>query len=500
MQICDYHNILPTRQKRNRVNDSTIESSRKDPNSPAWLPEDWWSYWRPIWQTTQDIYEGLEDYEIRKLYLYKKTGERDQRYATRVYTSYLDNFFRDAIDSHAGIISDYTLDPESPELIKRLEKNVDGAGTSLKKFLIDVDTLALKDDCCFIAIDTPRITSDRQLREERTPQLIAIDIRDVFAPVKIHNGLTEELGQISIRRTVTDRDGEFGIKTRNQFWVYKLGLIEIWDENDKGAFIKADEFPILNAKKEPHMAIPLVWYSASGSPLLEPTEPPFLRLLRLNIIHMNKVSELDTAESMVNSITKYRIWPDFVPDPPPDQTFGDDSIIDMEGGGKVGVVEAVGNGTKLTQERIAEREQKMKELSYSFLGDRSTPKTATEALMDEGKIKTTLQVVAHNKESALGKVFRHVMAFGDSGFDYNDPEGFAGAIRVSDDAISIPPTDQMIATIIKGFVDGAYGREYMLTKLDEIGFAPDGRSVEEELGVVPENGLDSEVIGLGELG
>lgn len=493
MQICDYSQILPTREQGKRVHNTTLDAQRGDLDSPAWLPEDWWSYWRPIWQTTKDVYEGLEDYEVRKLYLYQKTGERNNRYLTRLYTSYLDNFFRDAVDSHSGLISQFSVLEDTPDLIRNLLENVDGVGTSFKKFMLEVDRLVLRDDCCFIAVDTPRTDSEKEQRQSRLPSLLAIDIRDVYAPSKSFDGSEYTLDQIAIRRTVHEKNGEFGFSSRDQFWVYRPGTVQIW-EKVKDKFVGGEILPFLNAKREPHNHIPLVWYSCSGSPLIEPCTPPFLRLLRLNIMHMNKVSELDTAESMVNSITPFRIWPENIPDPPPDQKFGDDGIWDMEGGGSVGMAEAVGNGTKLTQERIAERERKMKELSYSFLGDRSTPKTATEARLDEGKIKTTLGVVAHNKGSVIAQVFKHAMALGDSAFDYEDPDALFGGIKVSEDAIKAPPSAQDIQVILKGFVEGAYSRPFMLAKLEDMGWNPKDFDLDEELGRVLDLGDDNELV------
>jgi hypothetical protein len=122
----------------------------------------------------------------------------------------------------------------------------------------------------------------------------------------------------------------------------------------------------------------------------------------------------------------------------------------------------------------------MQELSRAFIGERSSL-TATEANQNDSRSKINLQLVANQKESTVQELLRLMMRFIDPNFK---PEEFTAGIQISDDALKAAATPQDIQAIIQGYLNGAYSRAYMLAKLKEVGFQPEGIDIEDELNTI----------------
>lgn len=474
---------LPTSGKV-RHNEALIDSGSMS-SDIVWLPEIWRQYWRVLWQIADDIYDGLHDYVIRSLYLIQKPGEPDTAYTARVVASSLDNHYRDAVDFYAGLLSQFEPTDDVPEELKALFDNIDGAGNDLQVVLMQADKEILKKDSCLLFVD-PGAGLDNE-----SPRLLVIGLSEIYSPIVERVGDRYLITQICIHRKVQKRRGDYSVEEVDQYWMYRPGEVIIFEKtkgdgpNDKDALIPIARKPILNAAGVPLGQVPVIWYSCGGGVPLRPETPPFHRLLEISLKQMNKVSELDDAEGKVNTITPYRLWPEDAPDPLPPLRLGPNAVADMGGAGQgaqIGMLEAKGNATELTHKRNQDRVEQMKELSRSFIGGRSTL-TATEATQNDSRSKVNLQLVANQKESTVQELFRLMMQFLTPNFKSDE---FKGGIKISDEALRSPVDAQDIKAIMDGYLSGCYSRRYMLTKLKEVGFHPDGIDLEQEINTIDE--------------
>jgi len=451
----------------------------------VWLPEIWRRYWRVIWQIADDIYDGLHDYVVRSYYLIQKPGEPDAAYTLRLVTSSLDNHYRDAIDFYAGLLSQFEPTEDVPEDLTALFDNVDGAGNDLNIVLMMADKEILRKDSCLLFVDPGDGINNE------SPRLRVISLSEIYSPIVERVGDRYLITQICIHRKVQKRRGNFAVESVDQYWMYTPGEVVIFEKvkgngpKDEESLIPIERKQILTAAGVPLDQVPAVWYSCGGGVPLQPETPPFHRLLEISLKQMNKVSELDDAEGKVNTITPYRLWPDDKPDPLPPLRLGPNAVADMGQAGQgaqIGMLEAKGNAIELTHRRNQDRVEQMKELSRSFIGGRSTL-TATEANQNDSRSKVNLQLVANEKESAVQELFRLMMLFLAPNFK---PEEFKGGIKISDEALRAPVDAQDIKVIQDGYLNGSYSRRYMLTKLKEVGFQPDGVDLEQELNTIDE--------------
>lgn len=465
-----------------RHNQAIIEAESIS-NEVVWLPQIWRNYWRVLWQIADDVYDGLHDYMVRSLYLIQKPGEPDTAYTLRLVASSLDNHYRDATDFYAGLLSQFEPTEDIPEALSSLFDNIDGAGNDLQVALMMADKEILKKDSCLLFVDPGEGV------ENQAPRLRIISLSEIYSPIVEKQGDKYVMTQLCIHRKVQKRDGDYGVKDVDQYWMYRPGEVIVFerfekkDVTGKDAILEVERRPLLKADGMPLMQVPAVWYSCGGGVPLHPETPPFHRLLEISLKQMNKVSELDDAEGKVNTITPYRLWPDDVPQPLPPLRLGANAVADMGQAGqgaKIGMLEATGNAIELTHKRNQDRVEQMKELSRSFIGGRSTL-TATEASQNDSRSKVNLQLVANQKESTVQELFRLMMMFIDPNFK---PEDFLGGIKISDEALRAPVNAQDIKGVQDGYLTGCYSRNYMLQKLKEVGFQPDSIDIEEELNTI----------------
>lgn len=471
---------LPTKGQV-RVNHTMSEADVVG-NNILWLPEYWRTYWRVIWQIADDIYDGLHDYQIRSLYLIQKPGEPNEAYTARLLATSLDNHFRDCVDFYSGLLSLFDINEETPEALSNLFDNADGAGNSLQKLLIEADKEALKKEACLVLVDPPT-------NGVGSPRLRMIPLSDIYSPIVEHVGDRYVITQLCVHRKTQRRKGDYGVEPVDQYWMYTPGEVIVFEkiplDNRSYDIQEIDRMPLLKASGEPLMEVPVVWYSCGGEVPMMPETPPFHRLLEISQKQMNKISELDDAEGKVNTITPLRFWPDDAPTPLPPMRLGANSVWDIEqarDGAKAEMLEAKGNAIALTHQRNQDRVEQMKELSRAFIGGRSTL-TATEASQNDARSKVNLRLVAAQKESTVQEIFRLMMQFIDPNFK---PEKFEGGIKISDEALRPAVDSQDIKIIQDGYLTGAYSRRYMLQKLREVGFQPEGIDIDEELNTVPE--------------
>ena len=140
----------------------------------------------PELERTRDCFTLMRTGEGRKTlekYLPKEDGEPDDAYEARLKRSTYTAAFRDSIRAFAGILSQYQI-KEPPKTLEENEDNVDLLGSSVAKFLNNVDQLVIRDGGCAVMVDMPAVSEDPEaapasaLEEQEQgirPYLIAVE-------------------------------------------------------------------------------------------------------------------------------------------------------------------------------------------------------------------------------------------------------------------------------------------------------------------------------------
>jgi hypothetical protein len=450
-----------------------------DPNHPRQIPSHWQQ--RVLeWEILKDVFDGLHNEEARYKYLPQATFESSSNYKSRVKQSQFDNFLQPAVQSYAGLLSNFDLLGETPEVVTRNLDNINKQGDNLVTWSMDVDIAAFRDDCCLALIDTEPLTEENP-RQESDPWVTLIDIRDVFAPLVALRHGEWVIERVVILRWAERPDGEFGSALQKEWCVYTPGQSQKILEDKNGELFKEEPKVMLGANGEVLDRIPIEWYSISGAKPLNPNPAFLLSLAELNLKYFQKESELDDTESKVNTITPWRKWPKDVPTNPAPLPSGANKVIEMPQLGDVGLLEAEGRGTRLAYERQNGRIERMDRIAQSLL-QRDRERTATEAVLESSQAKLSLRGIARRKESFVQRVFKWMARLSDPLFEEDE---FVGGIKVSERHLQAPLTAQDFAQILSGWEIGLYSKELAFKKLFDAGWLPEGTVLEDLLSQLP---------------
>lgn len=468
---------------------------QSDATQPNWRPEYWSSYLAPLWERVNDCYVGLHTVAAKQKYLKQQLGEHDMIYARRVETVAFENRLSPSVKSHAGLLSEFELDDDAPQSLVENMDSVDGQRNSLYSVLLDWDVQGLLYNATLALIDMPVVDDNSQLRGDRNPRIVPIKLKDVYAPrVDLVDGELKII-QIAIRRSITVRDGQFGYKHVNRFWVYRLEELAtpirrrdvlqrhgvtftIWDEIDDsmGDYEMVQEpTPILDASGQQIEAIPIVWYSPYGDPILfhgvdndddRGGTPEYLPLIDLNFEYFNKHSELNTAESRGNFVMLNMAYPGPAPQKQPDLlTSG--RVVVTEGGAELRMLEPAGTAISSTRDGQRDRLKRMDVISQAFLTGGEMERTATEAMIESSQSRLGLRNIARRKESAVQNICYWWERFANPEFQMGDR---IGGITVSESVLSLPPSPEMLNRVDEQYLNGQLTKGEWEAKMTELGY------------------------------
>ena len=134
----------------------------------------------PELEKVGDCYTLLRTDETKARYLMQEPGEPDEAYGARLSRSTYTATFRDAIRAFAGLLGNY----QAHDLPKTLEdnlENVDMMGSSLSKFLNDLDQLVLRDGGAGVLVEMPPEQEDlgsalEEMQEEMAKMKTILEI------------------------------------------------------------------------------------------------------------------------------------------------------------------------------------------------------------------------------------------------------------------------------------------------------------------------------------
>lgn len=262
--------------------------------------------WQSELVLTRALYEGWEAVRARcRDFLPQHPKEANEDYLIRVNRPTFYNAFGRTVRSLAGTVFKQPPAREGipSEILDLYDSDIDLQGTQGDPFCLHTFTDALATGLAGILVDMPENTGGKTLLEAQE-----LDIRPYWSLIRkddiisfrtdIVNGKTV-LGQLVLHELVEVGSGDFGVKIREQFCVYRrteAGVTsETWSANKSGK-LRADAPPVLFRGVTEIPFAPI--YTSRDAFMCSPS--PLLDLGNLNLLHYQLNSDLHHAAHIAN--------------------------------------------------------------------------------------------------------------------------------------------------------------------------------------------------------
>ena len=414
---------------------------------------------------------------VRSNYLPQEIGEPKDAYHGRIGRSSYPSTYRDAIRSFAGLLSRFQLS-DPPATLEASANDIDMRGSSLRRFLSDVDQLVLRDGAAAIMVEMPpqdaNVTSKiEEIKSGRRPYLIALERSQVINWRSHLFGGREVLDLVVVRLEQEVADGDYGSKTEEVFMVMVPGAYR----KVTLTVTKAGSYQeqVLEEGQTSLNEIPLVWLGATTN-TIGSSDVAMDALAQLSVEHMQLRSDLAELIHKCALPAGVRIGDSLLPDGSPKPlTIGPNSVLDLPEGGEFKWAEISGGSLQRHQEEVLHVEKLMKEASLSFLWGDGGNRTATEAALASSQISSQVRALIEGKLSA----FRQLLYFWTqySGESLSPEAG----ISLSDSLIGKPMEANDVAQITNLNVNGLISHKTTLEELQRGGVLDPDLNVEEEL-------------------
>ena len=437
----------------------------------------------PMLQRAQDCWHLLPrdntdvGRSVRANYLPQEVGEPKDAYHGRIGRSSYPSTYRDAIRSFAGLLSRFQLS-EAPSTLQAALNDIDMRGSSLRRFLSDVDQLVLRDGAAAILVEMPpqdaNVTSKiEEIRSGRRPYLIALERSQVINWRSHLEGGREVLDLVVVRLEQEVPDGDYGSKNEEVFMVmvpgaYRKVTLTVTKAGNYQEQVIEEGTTSLNE-------IPLVWLGATTN-TIGSSDVAMDALAQLSIEHMQLRSDLAELIHKCALPAGVRIGDSMLPDGSPKPlTIGPNSVLDLPEGGEFKWAEISGGSLQRHQEEVLHVEKLMKEASLSFLWGDSGNRTATEAALASSQVSSQVRALIEGKLSA----FRQLLYFWTqySGEKMHQEAG----ISLSDSLIGKPLEANDVAQLIGLNTNGLVSHQTTLEELQRGGILDPDLNIEEEL-------------------
>lgn len=422
-----------------------------DPSKPNYRPE-WWRRCVMHWCKTLDWCGHLDDLEFKDDYLCHVPGEFVEDRKARLQADSPEPFFKDAVNDHASIFTQFEFAEDAPASLVENQDNVDLQGSDMWQWAKEPITAFFRDGGAILGADIDRNVGVG----DRRPRLLWVPLRDVFNVEYRDFGGISVWSKVAIRRSINLTDSEGKLLLRNQYWVYELDdaqqcFLTQWNEDEQHNLGEGDTIALVTAANEPLTRLPFTDHlTAIGDLNLDDERTLmslFADLLALNCEHYNAKSEYNTVKRKTALPTAVVYWPNGVPATPPPFYAGPGKCINMHADGRVEYLELKGESLPILRQSLLDVEQKLAKRDnklFSAVSGRS----ATEAEIENQKAKVGLPGIKSVIESAFQDVFQLWELLSNP-----NPED-VGGIMIGDDVLKTPPNPQDILPYLQAIDRG----------------------------------------------
>jgi len=374
--------------------------------------------------TVNSIYDGVDE---AKKFIYKFGEEDPKEYEKRQDMSSLANYVKTTVDTISDIVFRKQIDQEgvTNQTVKGwletidLVNDIDTFGRELlKNKAKDGFTYILTDSMFFNPDDVPSNAQADGIR----PFLLNILRKDV------PNWECDSMGRyirVTINRTITEPDGDYGFKYIQQQRVFKRGgIVEIWEDD-----VKKDVIDSL-----PWDYVPIV---KVGNSLI----PELYDQAKININHFNRNSELENY-TRVGGSPFLAVFGSLIKDGDNPSTIGITEGLAFQDSQNSDVkwIEMSGANYDMIKKHIDFHKEEMIRISVEFATERSNA-TATEVEKDSTSKESKLNSYANEIEDGLNQAIALMQAY------WRSPLG-ENIVIVNKDFSSNILTDKQIELVV----------------------------------------------------
>jgi Domain of unknown function (DUF4055) len=428
---------------------------------------------------------GGEVSSTRARYLPREAGEPLAAYLPRLARSSYTSTFRDSIRAFAGLLSRVTVTSPTPSLEAALG-DVDLRGSSLKRFLGELDALALRDGGALVLVEMPAPDPTvRSAAEERAsgrrPYLVPFERSQLINwRTQVTAGRQElSLAVLKMREEMAVDGSEYETAMQDVFLVMRPGewrkIAVVMDSNGR------PQERELGGGPTSLDYIPLIWYGISSSDI-GAQEVLMDGLACLTVEHMRTRSDL--AELIHRCALPVAVRTGDSPDAdgnPRPLILGPNSALDLPTGASFSWVEPGAQSLKAHQEEVAHIERLMKEAALTFLWGEGE-RTATEAHLAAGHVSSQVAGMMEAKAS----MFHRVM---ETWADYMSEDlAEDSALEIRDSMVQRPLGAHEVQQLLALHTNSALSRQSLLEELQRGGVLDADRLVTDELERIAEDG------------
>lgn len=419
------------------VNSRRSVENYSDPSLPNYRPP-WWRRSVEHWQKTLDWCGFLDDPDFKNRYLCEVAGEFQEDRLSRIMAEDPEPYFKDAVNDHASIFTQFEIAKDAPESLIQNQANVNLEGAGLWQWSAEPFRALFRDGGVLVGADI-----DRQVVQgQRRPRLIWVPLRDVYWVEYRSFGEAAVFARCSIRKTVNTLNDDGKLQLRSQFWVYELDdqrrcTLTLWREDDNAKLIQGESVALVDASNRPLDRLPLSDKLTFIGDLNMDAErlimSPFSDVLSLNIKHYNQSSELSAIRRKTACPTPIRYWANGVPDPVPPFYAGSGKTQDYAAGSSVEYLELNGQSIPELRVGVEETERKIKERDNKLFHTKGGM-SATEADIENQKAKVGMPLI----KAAIESAYQDVFTIWERLANPRPAEGI-GSIIIDDTALDAPP-------------------------------------------------------------
>jgi hypothetical protein len=425
---------------------------------------------------------------VKADYLPKEPAEPNDAYQARLDRAVYAGFFRDSIESFAGILSRFQL-RNPPATMEQYWADINAEGDDGRTFLMTADAMLMRDGGVCLGVEmSPEGAQSRaeELNTGKRPYLVT-RARNVMLnwQVGMFSGI-----EIPILATfleveeINDPDG-FGVRHEPRYRVIRPGewtLYKLVEQKGNGGGFRAQEIDAgqyLQPNGQPLPVCPIIWYSIDGDQF-GTGGMPLRQVMELDLEHFRMRSDLNEKRHRISMPVPVR---EGVPQPPPGMpperlVLGPNSVVDVPLGGGFHFAEPLATSLKDQMDGIAHVEAmiRQKTMSFAYSSDGAAAKTATQVSLEAANVKNSITKMAARKESAMQRLMWIWCLF--TGEQLSPEAGINMANSIYDRPLNPQERVQLIAEVDAGLVS----RETAIEMLQRGGVNDITQSVDEELG------------------
>ena len=431
-------------------------------------------------ERVHDCFTLLRNDKCKSKYLHQEPGEPDEAYASRLNRSTYTPTYRDAIRAFAGLLGNYQ-DHELPQSLEDNLENVDMMGSSLAKFLNDLDQLVLRDGGAGVLVEMPPEegyieSALEEVEAGKRPYLVHVERSNMINwRTKMIGG--REVVEQAVIRTVEEmpsEDGAFGTTLEPIYcYLYPGGFTKY--KLVRGAQSSKWQMVVVAEGKTSMPIVPLVWMGASGS-RFGTGNVPLVGLADLSLQHYQLRSDLaELLHKCAMPVPVRKGAPTDAHGRPMALTIGPNTAIDLPIDGDFSFAEPTGSSLQRHQEEIDHVEQLMDRSSLAFMYGSEGTRTATEAVLQGSQIQAQIKTLIENKESAFDLILSLWSRY--TGEQVNKEAG----IEVSDNLIQRPLEAQEVQSYLNLYGENAISHQTLLEELQRGHVIGHDLDIEEEI-------------------